>query len=58
MGPDDTFSQRMTRAEMDTLDAQEMKATSMKQQRRSEEIRLEELKIRLAVLLERIPPPA
>jgi hypothetical protein len=58
MDPADTFSQQLVRAEMDTLDAQETKTISTKQERRTEEMRLEKLKVRLAVLLERIPPPA
>jgi len=59
MDPADTFSQEFSRAEMDTLDTpQETKAISTKQQRRLEEMRLEKSKVRLAVLLERVPRPA
>jgi hypothetical protein len=58
MDPADTFSQRFSRAEMDTLDTQETKEISTKQERRLEELRLEKLKVRLAVLLERVPRPA
>jgi hypothetical protein len=60
MDPADTSSQglRLTRAKTNTLDAQETKATSTKQERRLEEVRLEKLKVRLAVLLEHIPPAA
>ena len=58
MNPGDTFSERLTRAEIDTMDDQETKALSTKQERRSEEMRLEKLKVRLAELLERIPPAA
>jgi hypothetical protein len=53
MYPADTFNQQPSRAQMDTLDAQETKATSTKQERRSEELQLEKLKVRLAALLER-----
>ena len=58
MYPADTVYQRLTPAQMDTLDAQETKATSTKQERRSEELRLEKLKVRLAALLDRNPKPA
>jgi hypothetical protein len=53
MDPADTFSQRFSPAEMDT---QETKEISTKQERRLEELRLEKLKVRLALLLGASPP--
>jgi len=58
MYPADTFSERITRARMETPDNRETKDASTRQEQRSEEQRLEKLKVRLAVLLERIPPAA